>query len=346
MDVKKITRDFFDGYNRIRKKSLWKGCFIEGKDCSTDIIHAHSIQNNKILSKISENGEVLQFGQTLDDDLDFMITMKKEGRKKATTFTGFCGYHDGKVFSPIENHDYIIGNKEQEFLYAYRALAKEYHSKRSVKKISENIKGLLEEGEFTKINNIFKEIGDPSEEHKQFMESIVAGHIWGSEDALDRLESYRIAMNINLNKGRYYKVLTDVIEFDEEYHIAVSSLLNIERDLEGNIVNDLEDFKSHLTPLFFTVFPQSGKTYVLMSYFKVDEHRYAFIKEQILSKDTETQKRIISNLIVKYVENFAASPIRWAQLTMEQQEKINQAFLNTIFEKGKKLDTLDINVFV
>lgn len=65
---------------------------------------------------------------TGNDNLEF----GKTGRKKATTFTGFCDYHDSKIFSPIENEDYVEENKEQEFLFAYRALAYEHHANKSI----------------------------------------------------------------------------------------------------------------------------------------------------------------------------------------------------------------------
>ena len=47
------------------------------------------------------------------------------GKAKATTFPGFCDEHD-KIFEPIDAHPYEVGNLLQEFLFAMRAVAREY----------------------------------------------------------------------------------------------------------------------------------------------------------------------------------------------------------------------------
>jgi hypothetical protein len=52
-------------------------------------------------------------------------------RKEATVFTGFCGYHDKKVFQPIK--DGMFDKSIQRiFLYTYRCFAIEYHKKQEV----------------------------------------------------------------------------------------------------------------------------------------------------------------------------------------------------------------------
>ncbi len=45
--------------------------------------------------------------------------MTKWGRKEATVFTGFCGYHDNELFKPIENNEFNSSD-EHVFLYTYR----------------------------------------------------------------------------------------------------------------------------------------------------------------------------------------------------------------------------------
>ena len=111
--------------NKLFNEAKQKSCFIDDLKCSAKIIKAHSIQNNKILNKLSYNGEVIMIASQ-KDNLGF--TTELVGRKKATVFTGFCGYHDNIIFLPIEEKDYCKYDKEQEFLFAFRALAKEYYT--------------------------------------------------------------------------------------------------------------------------------------------------------------------------------------------------------------------------
>ena len=46
-------------YKEMRKKAQFKECIYPDKSCCSEkIIKAHSIQNNKILARISDNGKV------------------------------------------------------------------------------------------------------------------------------------------------------------------------------------------------------------------------------------------------------------------------------------------------
>ena len=111
----------------MEKESRRKQCLHPDKDnCTEKIIHAHSIQNNKILKKISDNGMVYMPYPKPDEMFDEVIS--KRGRKEATTFTGFCGYHDKVLFAPIEDHSFDK-SPLHVFLYTYRCFAVEYHKR-------------------------------------------------------------------------------------------------------------------------------------------------------------------------------------------------------------------------
>lgn len=93
--------NFFENYKQLRKESRIKQClYPDQSQCSEKIIGAHSIQNNKILKKISTNGKVYMPCPKADDPFS-QIT--EYGRKEGTVFTGFCGFHDKTIFQPIED---------------------------------------------------------------------------------------------------------------------------------------------------------------------------------------------------------------------------------------------------
>lgn len=116
---------------KIKDENKIKEClFPDHTSCSDKIIKAHSIQNNKILQKISDDGKVYM---PISKKMKIFQNMSSWGRKEATTFTGFCGYHDNEIFKEIENNNFDYSER-QKFLYVYRAFALEYHRKR------ENIK--------------------------------------------------------------------------------------------------------------------------------------------------------------------------------------------------------------
>ncbi|BBH20451.1 SecC motif-containing protein [Paenibacillus baekrokdamisoli] len=337
------SRIMKESYNKIRKQSIWKACFHHDNECSNEIIKAHSIQNNKILNKISRDGNVMQF--ELEIGNPFGSKMKKEGRKKVSTFTGFCGYHDAKLFSPIENYDYQPGNKEQELIFAYRSLAKEYHAKQTCLKMTQNIISLLDNGQFSEVNKIF-ERKKPSIEQINYLYEIMGIQGQGFAAALFKYENYRVAFENNMKNKKYHNLVTNVIVFDEEYHLAASSLINIVTDFSGKIINDLTRLDAYLAPLFINVFPQDGKTYVLMSHYRRDKERYKFL-EQINKYSIAHKKIVLSNILVKYVENIAFSPTRWEELPLKRQEEINRIFAETTNLKGETLVSFhDLNVFI
>lgn len=96
-------------------------------DSSGNIIisAAHSIQNNGVLSQISENGEVM--GYALDKG---EFEGKKSHKNHASIFWGFCNTHDS-IFRPIETSSYT-GTDLQNFLFAYRGFVVSSHKKKEV----------------------------------------------------------------------------------------------------------------------------------------------------------------------------------------------------------------------
>ncbi|WP_199795769.1 hypothetical protein [Bacillus thuringiensis] len=322
--------NIFENLEKIKKECFLKECFHQDENCNDKIIKAHSIQNNRILNKISENGEVLMISAGSNNSSNFKTSMQRKGRRIATTFTGFCGRHDNDLFMPIEEKDYQVGNKEQEFLFAYRALAKEYHTKTTVGDMYRKMRQYMKAGEYHKLSNIFDENNQPDIEHITYMAEAITGTLIGQEDAEARLKLFRKRMNNDLDNSNFNEIVTDVIELDEEYHIAVSSITFIERDLNNEVINRLDDLSAQLAPLFVTIFPQQGKTYILLSYFARNKRKYKFIKEQILSKSIRMQKVIISNLIVAYFENWVISPIKWNELGTKTHSRIYRYYVKTI----------------
>ena len=114
-------------YSELSRKCRFKECvFPDRSNCSNKIVKAHSIQKNKILTNISDNRMVTTFDSRRSF---FSGNFEDIGIGEASTFFGFCNYHDTTIFSKIENEDYT-STLEQNFLHTYRAAAREYAIKR------------------------------------------------------------------------------------------------------------------------------------------------------------------------------------------------------------------------
>lgn len=330
------------GFNILLNKTKHKSCFFDDSECSETIIKAHSIQNNRILNKLSVDGNVIMIDSTKLNN-NHMFQMDSVGRKKATTFTGFCSFHDNKIFEPIEGKIYAKGDKEQEFLFAYRALAKEHYAKKNASNFIKLFFDIYKSNNICELEKYFPQIKG----NKSYLDNLVNIYTYmleGYNDALKRYEEYRVSMKININNRKFHSIRTTVIEFPVESRIAVSSLINIEYDVEGNHVNNLRYPKSYISPCFITVFPQDGKTYTLLSYFNKTKKTYEFLENQILNKSIPKQQSILSNMIVMYCENVVFSPALWNSYGKEKQKKYIELFTNTVLEKHK-LKAGDFNIF-
>ena len=119
--------NLLETYKKVRKESRIKRCLHPKSDeCSEKIIGAHSIQNNKIIKRLSSNGIVYMPCPKPDNPFSPMTAY---GRKEATVFTGFCGYHDKTVFN-LSRIECLI-SIQHIFLYTYRCFGW-YHKKQEV----------------------------------------------------------------------------------------------------------------------------------------------------------------------------------------------------------------------
>jgi hypothetical protein len=310
-------------FQELNKNAHLKECFHQDSNCSSKIIRAHSIQNNRILNKISRNGEVLNFSEAGDNN---EIKLSRIGRKKATTFTGFCGYHDNAIFVPIESTDYKERNHEQEFLFAYRALAKEYHAKKwSIKLLQETINKLSNDRALEKLSS----------------------YLAGATASLAQLNFQREMFNSFLGKRDFDIISTRIIKFHEEYHIAVSSAFTVEKDFNGNSINNFSDLETHLKYIYLSVFPQNGKTYVLLSYLRKNKKFFSAFMNKIFEKSVNEKKITLSNIIAIHVENFAFSPIRWERISEAEKSEFQSLFRTTLFLPGDSMNQFkNINLFI
>ncbi len=276
--------------------------YPDSANCSEHIIRAHSIQNNKILTTLADNGDLymlkpnfFEFGDT---------KLQKVGRAKATTFTGFCSKHDGEIFLQIESQDYIPGNKQQEALFAFRAFAKEWHAKLVSEKFIEN---------------------------QKFTNSELEAVLMGTKLALDDINQDLLVFKDILLKGEYDKIETKIITFDQQCSFSVCSGMTLPHDFKGH---KLEHFTGddwvNPAQLFINIFPQNGKTHVLLSYFKKDSRIFKFLDNQLINKSPEVQKDLLSRLIVGNCENIVFSPQFINQKGGNYKKALEEKFAETI----------------
>lgn len=210
-------------FSHMMKGTEVKECFY--LDCSQKPIRAHSIQNNRILIQIARNGIVLKVG-FIPTAYGLEIDLVEEGRGKASTFPGFCSEHDTKLFLPIESKEYIPGDLEQEYLFAYRALAKEHNTKQKALRVIERIVNMTER----EYEDLRHESGLHLRGGLDCAKEMAGLARSGTLESLRMLDDERTRMNVNLDRGRFSKIKTRVIEILGKHGLAASSLFLLEQE--------------------------------------------------------------------------------------------------------------------
>lgn len=279
-------------HQELRINNIKECLFPKKNGCSEKTIKAHSIQNNRILDYLSENGELIMLRPNATET-DFKVQAAKIGRGNATVFTGFCREHDKAVFQPIEDKDYNLTDLQQNAIFAYRAFTKEHHAK------------LTQQQVFFKNQHINEE---------------VRLALIGAEAALRDMDEYRDSFKKILFQDEFNLIETKNIIFNESYEFSVSSAMHMNYDFNRSVVNDLNNLKKTAVPLFITIFPTADKTHVLMSYFKKYAKKFDFLDEQLINVDSYTQQTRITNLLMIGCENIVFSPRLWNKISQDKQD--------------------------
>jgi hypothetical protein len=312
--------------HRALKESLahTKKCYV--LDCKSVCIKAHSISNSRYLKKISKDGRVLYMKS--EGYKGGHMPLEPIGRAQATTFRGFCDVHD-KYFEPVDTQDYFISDLKMNFLFAFRAAAREYTVRQGAEKMIRDV-----------VDGKNLELA-MSSQGKLLLEDYLLGFSKGTSD----LENIRIILNNNFLQKRYWKLNTEVLILVGEYPIVASSIFKIEKGPDGAVINDIKNLKSIGRPCFLTLFPQEGRTFCILSWFRKDNQYYQSLSGMNNLSDKE-KKVVISNLLISYVENFAVNPDYWSNLAEEVVVKFSKLWRPSMEEGTKFVTDNEFSLFV
>lgn len=316
--------EFLKLYTGLRREAAIKECTLisnTNDPCDGKIVSAHSIQRGKILKSISKNGDVFELSFEIVDDVVPTIQFRKVGIKKFSTFSGFCQKHDKLIFQPIEDRPFI-NNAEQQLIYAYRAIAKELHTKK----------------ESRRLNSIFVK------DHVQNMTLIQ------DINDLRRLADFTYS---KLIENKFDALVHYSFTLNEYYPIACNSIFIPYFDDEGNNVFSSSEYtriQGETLPtdespfITLNVFPEDGRTYVLISHVASRLNEFKFL-QNLFNKPIEDFTLSISQMMLTHCENLGFSPdYVTSNFTPEERSQIGK-FFKTTMEDGRKFYASDINLF-
>ncbi|EMY8532967.1 TPA: SEC-C domain-containing protein [Bacillus paranthracis] len=291
---------------KLDKESKIKEClYPNSEQCEGKIKSAHSLQNNGVLSKISENGHVVIPNTDYGKD-DLIYDVKDVSKNKATTFTGFCDKHDTLVFKDIETKEIDVTSNKQCFLFAYRAFALELHKKKEALKSRQQL--------FEVRPTLSKEI------------EFIAQYRY-AELALNDLSVYKKFFDKALINENYDLIQSTTFTFDYEVSMAACGGFTLTYDIKGNKMNDIHSMEDErLKTLFFTIIPNNGKTYFIFSWIKYDNVFFKDYIQQLEDLTEEQFKTYINNFLPSYTENLVIAPSLWSSFTKHQKDAFFKLF--------------------
>lgn len=296
-----LNKDFIDNdkqkfvmqYKNIRDLSKIKQCLYPGCICSSkEVVNSHSIQNNKILNKISDNGKVFMCHFQVNNGF---VLPGEFGRSVASVFTGFCKKHDKELFQDIEDKDFNFETK-QIFLYLYRAMIYEYHKKL----------------EAVKFGNVVREKYKVSEYDMSIFHDF---HM-----ATNDLEYEKVFFDKAILDNKFDILTTIVYRIPKFCNFAASGIEAPTKDFDGNIIQKSKDkLWGHI---YYSVFPENNSTYILIGWLKQYNKLFENIKNRLQNLSNQEIMNYMNNTLLMVSENIAMKPSAYANLTKKQQKEI------------------------
>ncbi len=278
-------------------------CFYADKtQCKGEIKQSHSIQRNKRLSIIEGqvNGQnvVYTFTEMDFDENGKVKTLKPIGKKSASTFFGFCDYHDTHLFSPIENSEFDDSDKHC-FLHSYRSFAHSYHIKK------ESLKA-------------YNSLLAASDSYYDRME--LTNLVNGTELAMKELEIDKQTLDEWIQNKNYSKLEYFTYTLPDKFPIACSSIINPEYSYKNKSINNNPLLK--YSTIMLTVLPDFDKTIIIIACFPQDAKGIMLLDELNEIKYQLPFEKAISSLIINNAENTFLSPQMWNTFGTEGQKQL------------------------
>lgn len=296
----------------LRDKTRKKECLHPNSpsECKGKIIKAHTVQL-ALLKRIARRNHVYSPPFVKRSDKN-PICMARKGLKQASTFTGFCSYHDDQMFAPIEKRPIELTSRSI-FLLTFRSMAREFYVTREKNPtfvISAN-GPLLSDPLFGPIRGVYIE---DSFFDKQVMKDF--------EIFAEMQEAYA--------RDEFVGIQFCAILLDSVPEILCSGMTNVEFDFKGNRLQSVtQEKRQDLMSLSLIPFKNKYGVALFSWYGRSD------VNERFMRSLLSLPERDIPNAIIRFMfqhfENFFVAPNWWDNLSATVQERLVNRFESTFY---------------
>ena len=302
------------------KKTYGKGYCLHpeasSETCRGKIVKAHTIQRNGGLSAIASKGHVyncLMHERSLSRPLHPENNPNRVGIGQASTFTGFCSYHDDLLFAPIEKNPFA-GSAQQVALLGYRAISRELFMKNADMALSP-VKREMDRGLPAR--------------SQQAVQTYVSLHQSGVAKAIEELERLKCHHDEMLLNGDFRSIGYFIIIFEDTPDFLCSAIHQTTHDFRGNRVHVLGHLDSPAYWLHFSLIPTDEGGAAIFSWLREDKICEEFVNTLDELPDEELPHAIV-RFTFEFFENTYFAPEWWEKLDKSVQVNLMERQIREI----------------
>lgn len=310
-----LTRGDLEAHSKqLKSKKVCSVKNLFNEECSSNIINAHTISKSGSLKEISENGHVMGTKPSLSSLIknEGKLTLEKVGINKASTFTGFCSVHDKNIFSPLEDEEITLSDK-QLFLLAYRGFCRELFCKEQNKDTASLIK-------------------QSDRGQDQMLQAMIQGFAGAYDSGVDLamrdLGHIKKEMDLILVNEDYSRINHCIFEFDSTPKILVSAMITPEMDFQGNDLQRLGLQDEVYEYIFFNCISYENKGCFVFSWLASNEKYCDKFVDSLLKLGNEQVSDALVRFCYSFSENTWASPSWWNSLSEEARDSIGKRLMH------------------
>lgn len=275
--------------------------------CQGKIIRAHTIQKRGGLERIAREGRVYWFPPDYSMLVHNVgnIDARLIGIREASTFTGFCNYHDTTTFAPIEMAPFEP-TLEQIFLLGYRSICRELFAKREQMTLAPLVRNLDRGKGFS---------------DQKFVQNFADLHYQGVKFGLENLEAYKKRYDMNLVSKNFADIRYYVVRLKDVPEIMCSGSAYFEMDFQGNLLQDIGQLDEHMDGFSFSLIGEEDSGMIVFSWLGNSLVGTNFARTLNSLADNEIPHAVV-RLIFAFFENTFFSPFWWESLSDTARESI------------------------
>lgn len=301
-----ITKKVFLAELDRLRKNYKRVCLYPNQSECSHMIHAHTISQKAVLSKIAHNGRVLMPVANGPANLFDMQEVGIEAR--ASKFYCFCKKHDS-IFYPIDKELPPL-NETTYFLYAYRIFAYTYYKIKRELDCFEKLK------------------------QKYDVTSNLAALEMYKETAADflQLEVLKNTFDTAILTPNYGCLTNTVVTMDYKVNFAAAVCFCPVVDIFGNWI----ERKGQYPLVYVTVIPHELQSRILISWLKNDNSTFDNFRTQIETVPRRFLTKYLNNLLPLNCENMTLNPLLWDKWGTAAQldfKKMAYRYLNNPYIK-------------